>query len=107
VVWDPAVLREGDKVCFYHSGVGVVAHTEIASGASKRSVKFVKDGERYPWAFAVRGVRYYLDDPVVIGVGLRAQLDAFDKNDPAGNWSFFVQGTRYVSAHDFALLTRN
>jgi hypothetical protein len=102
-----AVLREGDRICFYHSGVGVVAHAEIASGATKRSVKFVKDGERYPWAFEVRDVRYYLDSPVVVDVGLRAQLDAFEKNNPAGNWSFFVQGTRYLTAHDFALLTRN
>ena len=53
-----ALLRDGDRICFYHSGVGVVAHAEIASGATKRSVKFVKDGERYPWAFEVRDVHY-------------------------------------------------
>jgi hypothetical protein len=48
-----------------------------------------------------------LESPVVVDVGLRAQLDAFEKNNPAGNWSFLVQGTRYLTAHDFALLTRN
>ena len=102
-----AALREGDRICFYSSGVGVVAHAQIASGATKRSVKFVKDGERYPWAFEVRDVHYYLGNPVVLDLGLRAQLDAFERNNPAGNWSFFVQGTRYLTAHDFALVTRN
>lgn len=101
-----AVLRDGDGICFYHSGVGVVADAEIASGASQGPVSFVKHPDRYPWVFAVRNVRYYLDDPVVIDPVLRARLDSFKGKDPAGNWSWFVQGTGYVTAHDFGLLTR-
>ena len=101
-----AVLRNGDGICFYHSGAGVVAHAEIASVASQGSVNFAKNPDRYPWVFAVRNVHYYLADPVVIDVMLRAQLDGFKGKDPAGNWSWFVQGTGYVTAHDFKLLTR-
>jgi hypothetical protein len=101
------VLREGDGICFYASGVGVVADAEIASAVENRPVTFAKSPDRFPWAFAVRNVHYYLDTPVVIDMALRAQLDAFTKgNDPAGNWAFLVQGTRYVTAHDFELLTR-
>lgn len=102
-----AVLREGDGICFYHSGVGIVADAEIASVARQGSVTFAKNADRYPWVFAVRNVHYYLDNPVVIDVALRAQLDGFKRKDPAGNWSWFVQGTGYITAHDFKLLTRS
>lgn len=101
-----AVLRDGDGICFYHSGVGIVAEAEIASEARKEPINFAKNADRYPWVFAVRNVHYHLEDPIVIDAALRAQLDGFKGKDPAGNWSWFVQGTRYVAAHDFKLLTR-
>jgi len=74
----------------------------------RRGVDFAKDGARYPWAFAVRDVRLYFDSKVVIDAALRFQLDAFVKHghDPNGSWSWMVQGTRCMTAHDFALLTR-
>ena len=100
-----AVLRAGDGICFYHSGVGIVAEARIASVARKEPVSFVKHPDSYPWAFDVKDVHYHLEDPVVIDAELRAQLDGFKDKDPAANWSWFVQGTRYVTAHDFKLLT--
>jgi hypothetical protein len=101
-------IQAGDRICFYHSGVGVVADAEITSAAERRGVLFAKDAANYPWAFTVRDVRYYFDSPVVIDAALRYQLDAFVNrgHDPNGPWSWLVQGTRYVTAHDFALLTR-
>jgi hypothetical protein len=96
-----AVLREGDRICFYHTGVGVVADAEIATVATQGSVAFAKDPDRYPWVFSVRNVHYYLDDPVVIDATLRAQLDGFKGKDPGGMWAWFVQGTGYVTAHDY------
>ena len=102
-----AVLRDGDGICFYHSGVGIVAEARIASVARKEPVSFVKHPDSYPWVFDVKDVHYHLEDPVVIDAVLRAQLDGFRDKDPAGNWSWFVQGTRYVTAHDFKLLTRS
>jgi hypothetical protein len=102
-----AKIQVGDRICFYSSGVGVVADAEITSAAELRGVHFAKDAARFPWAFSVGDVRYYFDSPVVIDAALRSRLDAFVKHghDPNGFWSFLVQGTRYVTAHDFAVLT--
>jgi len=102
-------IRAGDQICFYRSGVGVVADAVIASAVERRGVEFARDGARYPWAFAVRDVRFYFDAPVAIDAALRSRLDAFVKrgHDPQGPyWSWLVQGTRYLSAHDFGVLTR-
>jgi hypothetical protein len=101
-----AVLRNGDRICFYHSAVGIVADAVIASAAEKKVTNFAKHTVTYPWAFAVRDVRYYLETPVIINAELRAKLDAFKDKDPGGNWSWFVQGTGYVTGRDFGLLTR-
>jgi hypothetical protein len=102
-------IMAGDRICFYRSGVGVVADAVIAGSAERRGVEFARDGARYPWAFAVRDVRFYFDEPVVIDATVRSRLDAFVKrgHDPVGpHWSWLVQGTRYLTAHDFAELTR-
>ena len=101
-------IKAGDGICFYSSGKGVVADALIASAAERRAVEFAKDPANWPWAFAVRDVRFYFDSPVVIDANLRSQLDAFvgHGHDPNGPWSFLVQGTRYLTAHDFAVLTR-
>ena len=102
-----ARLRNGDRICFYSSGIGVVADAVIASSAERRGVEFAKHAVDYPWAFTVRDVRYYLDNPVVINEEMRAKLDAFSGKDPRGNWSWLVQGTGYLTSRDFGLLTRN
>jgi hypothetical protein len=90
------------------SGAGVVADAEIAGPAERRVVTFAKDAARFPWSFSVHDVRFYFDSPIAIDAALRAQLDAFVKHghDPSGPWSWLVQGTRYLTAHDFAVLTR-
>jgi hypothetical protein len=101
-------IQAGDRICFYYSGVGVVADAEIAGSAERRVVAFVKHPARYPWAFPVRDVRFYFESPVAIDAALRSKLDAFVEHghDPNGPWSWLVQGTRYLTAHDFAVLTR-
>ncbi len=101
-------IKPGDRICFYSSGVGIVADAEIGSRAERRPVRFAKDSANYPWAFTVRDVRFYFDSPVVIDAALRARLQAFTDrgHDPSGPWSWLVQGTRYVNAHDFGILTR-
>ena len=103
-----AKIKAGDGICFYSSGVGVVADAVITGPAERREVVFAKDAAHYPWAFPVRDVRYYFDSPVVIDAALRSRLDAFVKHghDPNGAWSWLVQGTHYLTAHDFAVLTR-
>jgi hypothetical protein len=98
-------LQVGDRLCFYESGVGVVAAAEVASVPERRPLSIIRNAERYPWAFHVTNVRYFFDKPVVIDAPLRAQLDAFQGREPSQSWAWFVQATHAVTEHDFYLLT--
>ncbi len=98
-------LKPGDRIAFYESGVGVVAEAEVDSRAEERELPNLRYPERYRWAFRVKNARYFFEEPVVIDVALRAKLDAFRERDPEGSWSWLVQGTRKLTAHDFAILT--
>jgi hypothetical protein len=98
-------LQMGDRLCFYETGVGVVAEAEVAGLPERRPLSMVRHAEKYPWAFQVTNVRYFFDAPVVIDAALRAQLEAFRGHDPSQSWAWFVQATRAVTAHDFLLLT--
>ncbi len=64
-----------------------------------------KNLEKFPWSFQLTKPRYFFDAPVSIDADLRLKLEAFDGRDPAQSWSWFVQGTRIISEHDFAILT--
>jgi hypothetical protein len=98
-------LQVGDRLCFYESGVGVVAAAEVASVPERRTLSLIRDAERYPWAFHVTNVRYFFDAPVVIDAPLRAQLEAFQGREPDRSWAWFVQATHAITEHDFHLLT--
>lgn len=99
-------LKPGDWICFYATGKGVVAHAKVASAPEHKLHPRVRHPEKYPWVFGVKDVHLYLDDPVVIDVALRAQLDAFRDKDPNRSWAWFVQATRRIGEHDFEVLTR-
>jgi hypothetical protein len=79
------------------------AGTHSKPGRAKK-IKFVRDAERFPWAFGVKDVRYFFDKPVVIDAALRSRLDAFRGRDPNKAWAWLVQGTKVVTAHDFRVL---
>ncbi len=96
-------LKPGDRICFYWSGVGVVADAEVANAPQRKKVAHVHEPERFPWAFKVKNARYF-DKPIVIDAALRAQLDGFKGRDPDRAWAWFVQGTHPVTEHDFQLL---
>ena len=98
-------LQVGDRLCFYESGVGIVAAAEVASVPERRTLSIIRDGGRYPWAFHVTNVRFFFDAPVVIDATLRAPLDAFRGSDPGQSWAWFVQATHADTEHDFGLLT--
>jgi hypothetical protein len=98
-------LKTGDLICFFSSGIGVVAHAEVASAPEKKTIAGVQDPDRFPWAFKVKDVHYYLDKPVVIDAALRANLDAFKKANAEAPWGWFVASTKILSEHDFTLLT--
>ena len=102
-----AKLKPGDRICLHASkGVGVVADCVVASAPEKKVIQFAKGAEDFPWAFGVIDVRVYFDMPVVLDAALPSRLDTFEDRDPAAGWSWLVQGTRYVTAHDFGVLTR-
>jgi hypothetical protein len=97
-------LKPGDRLAFYESGVGVVAEAEVASLPERRELPYTRRSDKFPWAFAVRDVRYFFDAPIALDADLRSRLDAFRGRAQTQKWAWFVQGTHRVSAHDFALL---
>jgi hypothetical protein len=104
------LLKPGDRICFYQSGLGVVAEAEVASIPEQKAPPtkgLVKNLDRFPWSFRVKSPRYFFDDPVVLDAELRANLEAFSGRDPQRPWAWFVQGTHRVSEQDYNLLVRS
>ena len=99
-------LKPGDRMCFYASGTGVVAHATVASAPEKKPRKAIRHAEKFPYSFKLRDSVLYLNEPVVIDLELRGQLEAFRDRDPQKPWSWLVQGTRELTEHDFGILTR-
>ena len=100
-------LKPGDRIAFYESGRGVVAAAEVASHPETgHKIAGVRNVDRFPWAFRVKDPEYFFNDPVVIDAERRSTLDAFLGKDPAKGWAWFVQGTRFLTEHDFNVLTR-
>lgn len=101
-------IKPGDRICFYESGVGVIADAEIASIPKREPPPvhgLVKNLDKFPWSFRLAHPRFYFQSPVAIDADLRGQLQAFEGRDPAHSWSWFVQGTRIVTESDFGILT--
>lgn len=101
-------LKPGDRICFYESGVGVVAEAEVSSVPERKppSAKgVVKSLDKFPWSFKLTNVRFFFDAPIAIHADLRSKLDAFAGRDSSQPWAWFVQGTKIVGEHDFAVLT--
>jgi hypothetical protein len=103
-------LSPGDRLAFYASGDGVVAHAVVASSPEKKANPedhlATPDAQDYPYIFQLRNPTLYLDEPVVIDESLRGRLEAFEGRDLSKSWSWFVQSSREVSEHDFDMLTR-
>ncbi len=98
-------LKSGDRICFYQTGTGVVAQAEVDSPPERKQLPYVKDPDRYPWAFKVKNARYFFEKPIVINAALRTKLDVFRGRNPEDAWAWFVQSTRIITEHDFVLLT--
>lgn len=98
-------LKQGDYICFYSTGKGVIAHAQIASRPERKEHPKVRHSERYPWVFRVKDVHLYLENPVVIDAALRSKLDAFKNRELNKAWAWFVQATRKITENDFKVLT--
>lgn len=95
------LIKQGDKICFYETGNGIVAHAIVDSLPKNQPSPDIRNPELYPWTFKLKEPRLYLDNPTIINKELRSQLDAFKDKDPNKLWAWFVQSTRKISEHDF------
>lgn len=101
------LIKQGDKICFYETGNGIVAHATINSSARKEIRKEIRNPESYPWIFKLKNPKMYLENPVIIDKTLRSQLNAFEGKDLNKRWAWFVQSTKKITEQDYGLLTRN
>lgn len=99
-------IKAGDGICFYATGVGVIAHAKVSAPAENKPDSRVRHSQDYPYVIHVTDQRMYEQSPSVIDATLRQQLDAFRGRDPEKSWAWFVQATRKITEHDFRALTR-
>jgi hypothetical protein len=99
-------LKPGDWICFYATGIGVIAHAKVSSKPKRQPHPRVRNSEKYPWVFAITNTNLYVETPVIIDAALRSQLEAFNGRDLTKSWAWFVQTTRQITKQDFDLLTR-
>ncbi|TMS41014.1 MAG: EVE domain-containing protein [Methanobacterium sp.] len=101
------LIKTEDKICFYETGNGVVAHATVYSSPEKKLNKEIRNSESYPWTFKLKEPQLYLEKPNIINKELRSQLDAFKDKEPDKIWAWFVQSTRKITKHDYDLLIKN
>ena len=97
-------LKAGDNICFYATGIGVVAHAKVTSAPEKKPHPSVRHPQRHPWVFRLDNAKLYLEKPTIIDAELRTRLDAFRGRDTNKSWAWFVQATRSVTENDFKTL---
>ena len=103
-------MKEGDRVCFYATGVGVVARAKLAG-----STDGLVTSEEYPEPTAMEEEVFkiplkdvqWLPQTVVLDDAFRSRLDAFQDKKQSPIWSWFVQTTRKLTERDFRLLIGN
>lgn len=103
-------VRVGDQVAFYAAKSNLVlAKATVAAEATMLVTASEWPGpeamgESISYKLLLDGISW-LNPAVKLDSALRAKLDAYAGRDPFGNWSWFVQTSRKVSAADFARLT--
>jgi len=94
-------IAPGDLLCFYLSGVGIVATAQAASSLSFDD----KDSDsRYPFIVGLTSVKIFMVRPIILTPAIRSQLDLL-KGKNTARWSWMVQTCNQLSRHDFLLLT--
>ena len=98
-------IKPEDRICFYESGNGVVAHATVASKPERKPHPQLRHPDLYPWTFKVKNMELYFESPIIITAELRSRLDRFKDRNPQKHWAWFVQATHRVSKNDFEILT--
>ncbi len=102
-------LRAADRVCFYASGVGVVA-TAVVAGRADQALRPEEmpeppsDPTQPLYRVPLADIRW-LPAPVPLDEALRSRLEAFRGRSMSAPWSWFIQTPSRLSEHDFQLLT--
>jgi hypothetical protein len=99
-------MKQGDWICFYAAGDGVIAHAKLTSAPEKKPDNRVVHPQDYPYTVRIQEAKLYADEPVFVDASVRQRLDAFKGRDPDRPWAWFVQATRKITEHDFRALTR-
>lgn len=98
-------MRKGDRLCFYAASVGIVGTAEINSVPENLRHRAVAEYDSFPLLVKLKRVRLHSDRPIWLTEGIRQQLNAFEGRPSDGIWSWFVQFSHEVTAHDFQVLT--
>ena len=102
-------IRAGDRACFYEKGVGVVAQASITGPADTEATPQDWPGpdqhSENVFRVPLSDIRW-LSAPRKIDLPVRERLDAFEGRDLTRPWSWFIQSTNRISAHDFEVLTQ-
>lgn len=99
-------MKEGDRVCFYGTGVGVVAWARLTEPCDElvtaEEWPEPTPMEREVFKVPLKDVQW-LPEPIAVDERLRSKLDAF-RGKSSSIWSWFVQSTSKLSQRDFNLL---
>jgi hypothetical protein len=100
----------GEQICFYASGLGVVADAEIAADPEKKNDSRIPNLAKYSFVFPLKRTRTYVEKPVVLDYHLRSQLKALGHTKSQHNknvsWVWFVHNFHEICESDFGILTR-
>jgi hypothetical protein len=103
-------LQQGDEICFYVKGLGVVAAATVESAATHPVPAHLQPYSygKHHWAFRVRDSIYFFQNPVILNKVVCGTLEAFKGRDLSNprSWVWFVQGTHRISSNDFKVLSR-
>jgi len=101
--------RPGDRIVFYGSQTGIIAHATVAGRPSHSddpsSSLGIPEADGYPYLIDLEEVDVY-DEPLQLSEQVRRQLDAFEDANASDGWGWFVLTVRDLTHHDFQILTR-
>src|ERR1019366_8335871 len=59
-------VKQGDWICFYATGKGVVAHASVSTAPENKPDQRVRHPQDYPYTLHVQDQRFYAENPVVV-----------------------------------------
>ncbi|WP_414469457.1 DUF262 domain-containing protein [Methanobacterium sp. ACI-7] len=101
-IYKKTSIKEGDNICFYEAGKGIVSHAKVSSDP-----EWIAENGDYPWEFELKDINVYLNNPNPITSEIKNKLDEFKNKSEKYNVGLFVRTTQKITKHDFDILTQN